>query len=124
MISLKLNITGLDKLRSKLATAPRQVGQAISRAIKLSAFILEREAKFALTEGPTRAIDTGLLRSQNVVRELSDVRASIYPLVDYAVYVHEGTFKMKARPWMKVAAQNASAEVLQVFDNAIDEALR
>ena len=124
MISIKLNITGLDKLRSKLKSAPRQVGQAISRAIKTSAFILEREAKIALTTGYTRAIDTGRLRSENVVRELSDIRASIYPLVDYAIYVHEGTFKMKSRPWMRVAVAAASNEVRQVFDDAIEEALR
>lgn len=124
MISIKLNITGLDRVRSKLKSAPRQVGQAISRAIKQSAFILEREAKIALTTGYTRAIDTGRLRSENVVRELSDVRASIYPLVDYAVYVHEGTFKMKSRPWMRVAVANASSEVRTVFDNAIEDALR
>lgn len=124
MISISLKISGLNQLKNKFAEAPEKVAQAISRAIKTSAFILEAESKRALTEGSTRAIATGLLRSQNVVRELSDIRAAVYPLVHYAVYVHEGTYKMRARPWFQVAAKNASPMVREVFDEAIAEALR
>ena len=124
MIGISLKISGLEAIQNKFAEAPQRVAGAISRAIKESAFILEAESKMALTEGPTRALDTGLLRSQNVVRELSDVRAAVYPLVHYAVYVHEGTYKMRARPWFQVAAKNASEKIRFVFDEALTEIMR
>jgi len=122
MISIK--IAGLSALQSKILTAPRRVGQAISKAIKKSAFVLEAESKKALTSGPTRALDTGTLRSQVTVRQLSDIQATIYPLVDYAIYIHEGTYKMRARPWFNAAAKNSIGKIKTIFDNAIKKALK
>jgi len=122
MISIK--IAALAALQSKILTAPRRVGQAISKAIKKSAFVLEAESKKALTSGPTRALDTGTLRSQVTVRQLSDIQATIYPLVDYAIYIHEGTYKMRARPWFNAAAKNSIGKIKTIFDNAIKKALK
>ena len=124
MIKVSIQVEGLDKVKKKFTIMPRKVGQAISKAIKESAFIIEGEAKTALTIGPTRAIKTGTLRSQNTVRELSDIRASIYPLVQYAVLVHEGTKRMRPRPWMEVAAKEATPRVQEIFDNAVEEILK
>lgn len=124
MISIKVKVNGLEEVREKFKKYPKQLAGAISRGIKKSGFILEQESKFALTEGPTRAILTGLLRSQNVVRELSDVRVAVYPLVKYAVYIHEGTGRMRPRPWMTVASKKAGPQVVQVFDEEIANALK
>lgn len=123
MIKISLKLHGVERLGKYLAARPREVGAAISRAIKKSGFILESESKKALTTGPTRAIRTGLLRSQNVVRELSDIRAAVYPLVDYALYVHEGTFKMRARPWFQAAAKEAGPKIREAFEEEIEHAM-
>lgn len=119
-VQMKISVSGLNGLLNKFSQSPKQVGRAIASAIAESAAILEREAKIALTEGPTRAIDTGLLRSQNVIRELTSLSASVYPLVDYAFYVHEGTYKMRARPWMVVAAKAAKPTIISIFERHIN----
>ena len=124
MISVEITVKGMDKVKEKFKIMPKRVGQAISRAIKESSFIIEKEAKTALTLGPTRALLTGTLRSQNVVRELSDLHATVYPLVNYAVFVHEGTQRMKARPWMQAAAKEAKSQVQDIFQNVIDDILK
>lgn len=123
MIGITIRIEGMDKLKKYLKERPREIAQAISRAIKTSGFILEAESKKALTSGANRAIRTGKLRSENVVRELSDLRVAIYPLVQYAVYVHEGTFRMRARPWFNEAGKNAGPQIKETFDGEIKAAL-
>ena len=121
---ITIRVSGLNLLRAKMLTAPRRIGKAISRAIKKSAFDLEAQAKKALTTGPTRAIDTGTLRSGTQVQSISDTKAEVWSLVDYAIYVHEGTYKMRARPYMNEAAKNSLSIIKDNFDHAIKIALR
>ena len=124
MAEIKVHLEGFDRLAAMLHQKPRMVITAIGRAIRASAYIIEGEAKKALTYGETRAIRTGRLRADTVVQELSTYRASIYPTVHYAVFVHEGTRYMRPRPFMTKAADEGVGPVQQVFQKEIDNALK
>jgi len=69
--------------------------------------IVEGEAIMLISKGALRAVDTGLLRSTilgeptKITKDMLEgiVGASTY----YAVWVHEGTSKMKERPFLRTA---------------------
>lgn len=122
MFSFK--IKGLKKFRRNIALIPGRIKKEIARGIREAAFITEAEAKKALTVGRTRAIDTGRLRADTVVRELSPFRATIYPTVNYAIFIHEGTRSMRARPFMKVAIDKAAPQIEKIFGKRIKTAFK
>lgn len=75
-----------------------------------------------LTSGPTKAYKTGNLynrissynKAENMVTELKGNKSKIYTITIniapdgavYGKYVHDGTYKMRARPFAEVAAQD------------------
>jgi hypothetical protein len=67
-------------------------------------------AKLNIQRPPNRAIDTGKLRDSIVVRQTRTNKAggAIFDLqtVYYGFFVENGTYKMKARPFAKEAADS------------------
>jgi len=87
----------------------KRVGQAfkdIADGFKLQeelnrfAFAIERESK---VKSP---VDTGLMRG-SITTTIGNLEARIAPHTYYAIYVHEGTWKMGARPFLKEGAEIA-----------------
>lgn len=122
-VEITIKVPEMAKLMRKFETLPRKVVSALSEAIEESAFLIERGSKIAITTGDTRAIKTGRLRSDIIVRELTPLRAAIYPIVHYAIYVHEGTKHMAPRPFMKRGAEMVNSEVRGTFRDKIRAAL-
>lgn len=124
-VKIQIDAPGLQKLSDRMLQNPKKVIAAMGEAIDESAKILEAESKKAITTGPNRAIDTGRLRSELVPRELDKrkLRATLYPIVHYAVYVHEGTRFMRPRPFFETAKQTATPLIQEVFKARINEAL-
>jgi HK97 gp10 family phage protein len=118
---MRVTFKGLNEFRALIRQSPNKVGKAIGVSIKKSALLLEAKTKQELTRGPNRAIDTGTLRSQVSVRELTPTRATLYPLVNYAVYVHEGTRRMRPRPFFKDAIKRSQREIDKIFLEQIDK---
>lgn len=124
MAEIKIHLQNFDKLAGMLSQKPRMVVSAIATAIRTSAYVVEGEAKKALTYGDTRAIRTGRLRASTQVQELASYRAAIYPTVYYAIYVHEGTRYMRPRPFMTKAADQSVKQIQDIFQAEIDKALK
>lgn len=74
------------------------------RYIIVKAFEVAKEAKKRLKEPPKR-IDTGLLRASITVQEIAEepFGARIGTNVEYALFVHNGTRKMAANPFLRDA---------------------
>lgn len=124
-VEYKIEIPELKKFTAKmLARAPKLI-RALSEGVEAAGFMTERAAKSALTEGPTRAIDTGLLRATTRMYEYYPDRleAQIYSIVPYAIFVHEGTKNMRPRPYMKEALRQAQPDIQDRFRKIIREAL-
>lgn len=125
-ISIKIDAPGMRKLKERFKERPAKVVSALREALHKAAFVLEAESKRAITYGETRAIDTGRLRSELIVRELStrELKASIYPIVFYGTLVHEGTYKMRGRPFFQVAARQGRPQAQDIFTEEINQALK
>jgi phage gpG-like protein len=68
------------------------------------ALLAEAEAKDQIS-GPLRAVATGTLRRSITSAVQSATRAIIGTAVEYAIFVHDGTKWMKARPFFTAAIE-------------------
>ena len=97
---IKIEFPNLQKVLRALATAPKQTRDAVNRAIRRSIYKVQNTAL------PLTPIDTGALRrSLSAGTSFRDFYGEIYPYMEYAIYVHEGTYKMRARPFLKTASK-------------------
>lgn len=70
----------------------------LSEGIRGYALLVERGSKIF------SPVDTGRMRASigtSMGMTPNSLRAFVQTNVDYAIYVHEGTYKMRARPFMK-----------------------
>ena len=118
-----IQIANITQLLRKYEDRPRDVIGAVSTAIKKSVYLLERASKEALTTGWTRAIRTGRLRAETKVQDVQPLKGSVYSNVNYAVYVHEGTYKMRERPYFRVAADKSRPDIKRIFEGEISKVL-
>lgn len=107
-ISIKLDATAFKKY---LKDAPDKVQKAIGNVVKKVAFLIEREGKIR------SPVDTGRLRA-SIATDIHPLTATVQTNTKYAVFVHEGTRFMTARPFM---AQGAHAVERQVDQIVLDE---
>lgn len=61
-------------------------------------------------------VDTGRLRNSITHQQFSEDTEVIGTNVDYAPYVELGTTRMKARPFLKPAAEGHTAEYKQIME--------
>ncbi len=55
-------------------------------------------------------VDTGYMRDTHR-KEIGLIEAKIMPTVSYAPYVHQGTKRMKARPWLDYVKESKDREI-------------
>lgn len=114
----KATITpNLDQLQRKFAGKADALKKGISGAIAKSALLVERQSKIRTP------VDTGRLRS-SIYSDIAPMRATIQPNTNYAVFVHEGTKRMKSRPYMKEGYVAAYREIIQNFGDAVEKAIK
>jgi len=83
-MTIKVEIPNLRKALDALAQSPGIIGTRLNNAIKKSIYEIEKEAK------PRTPVVTGRLRS-SYQTEFRPLYGSLSPMVNYAIYVHEGT---------------------------------
>ena len=91
-VNTQASLTAITIIRTGIKRGLSYVIADLSR-------IVEKYSKVALTEGDTRAIKTGLLRS-TIHSTITALRGIIEPNTNYEYFVHEGTRFMRARPYM------------------------
>jgi len=116
MITIK--IKNLDKLIKGLEVSANELKYALSTAVKKSVFLVERESK------KVTPVDTGRLRASITPNYLKPLEGALGPHTEYAIFVHEGTRYMKARPFMKKGVEEALPEIEDVFMEEIDKILK
>jgi HK97 gp10 family phage protein len=100
------------------------MGDHIAQAVSKTAFTLERGGKLSSTEmiymqPPSKSgyKRSGNLRASIRVHGLKPMSASIGPSADYAIFVHEGTRFMRARPFMDAALDAESANIDKILED-------
>jgi HK97 gp10 family phage protein len=101
------NRGGKGQLKLTKLSAAFKTG--VQGAVYATAIDIQTGAKKKLTDWP--AVDTGRLRSSLQIDVANDaLSAKVTTNVEYAGYVEFGTRKMKARPYLFPAAEEAKAK--------------
>lgn len=98
------DVSQLNALAADLAAAQTAMGQ-VRTAVQKSGYDLQREMQAQITG--MDAVDTGAMLNSVTVSFAGNAewaRAEVGPTVDYAGYVHDGTYRMAGRPFADAAA--------------------
>lgn len=114
-MNIKVTIDASD-FQKFLKDSPRAFEKALQNAIQKGAYLIERISK------QNAPVDTGRLRS-SIATSLIPFRATIEPHVNYAVFVHEGTRFISARPFMFDAAEQADREISDILSDEVRKVL-
>jgi hypothetical protein len=85
-------------------------------------FIIRNPWRMGGTGGgsPVAAAHGGNLRDTHRT-QINQWSAIIRPTAKYAMYVHEGTFRMQARPWLDYAQQQADGAISILSNQLLDK---
>jgi len=119
MPKLELKILGLKQLEKNLRKYPAISIKHLQKALRFSMAELSREER-----PPVMPVDTGNLMRKTILGlnnpqiNVLSARATIN--VKYAEYVHEGTAKMRARPFIDEGFIKAKKKIEGRFKDALD----
>lgn len=116
MPNVSIKITNLPQIKSAFAKSPRKMVDELNTAIKKSAIKIQGES---MRNAP---VLTGRLRSSHTSL-FENLKGIVQPNTDYAIYVHEGTRYMKARPFLFDAVQSEEQSVQGYFHDAVQNTL-
>ena len=109
--------SNIPRMKMWLLGRPAKLHRAMARSVTRAGMLVERYSKM---ESP---VDTGRMRA-SINTSVRDLTATIMPHVNYAIFVHDGTRYMKARPFMDEGYNMAESEIGAVFERNIRGALR
>lgn len=124
---ISLRLDGIDKVTRIIKRIEKNIESSTAKAIEQCSKLLVAEAKLILRRGKYRAFRTGKLHDS--VRYVIETHTSyllesvIGSDVPYAVYVHEGTYLMDARPYLRLAFQRKEKMITKIMLKAIREDL-
>lgn len=108
-MKLDIQISGLTNLRKRFDRLPEKSKKLVRDALLKAGYIVEGASK---RETP---VDTGRLRASISVSNSLLLRAEphvvISPHTKYAQYVHQGTRRMTARPFMTKGYESSKAKI-------------
>jgi len=111
-----IEIKGLKKFQRALSDYPKIAKGYFAEAIRLATLKVEGKTK------KRTPVDTGMLRD-TMAHVYSDVEGKVFPLQNYAVYVHEGTRYMRARPYLQWGLRDSEREIQGYFERALEQTL-
>lgn len=113
MATYGVTIKNLAEIRRAFQLSPKLMATELDAAIKKSAISIQRDS---MINSP---VLTGYLRASHEVT-FTPLKGVIEPTANYAIYVHEGTYKMAARPFLADAVQTNEQKVNDYFVKAVD----
>lgn len=114
MPTISIKIANIDQIRRAFQKAPALTAKKIDQAVKKSALKIQADS---MKRTP---VLTGRLRASHQTT-FGPLRATIQPTADYAIYVHQGTRYMKARPFLFDAVKSDESTVQKFFTDAVQE---
>lgn len=116
MTKINIKIDNLAEIKSAFAKAPVKMAKNIDLAIKASLLTIQRDS---MINTPVR---TGYLRGSHRT-SFTPMRGVLQPMASYAKWVHDGTGRMVARPFLLEAAQSNDDYVQRQFKEAVQATL-
>ncbi|HLB57764.1 MAG TPA: HK97-gp10 family putative phage morphogenesis protein [Gammaproteobacteria bacterium] len=107
----------IKKFESMFSALPAEIKTGIKTALVKASFLVEGESK------KITPVDTGRLRS-SIFTTIYDKYATVEPKTNYAIFVHEGTKRMKGRPFMTNALDTSKEKITKIFGDEIENSLK
>lgn len=126
MTQVNVTIKNLDKFLGALNKAPTRVAKHLQSAIETAGYSFQRETKSNIRSGRDMwkaPIDTGYMWN-HIFLTVTALRAEIIPTANYAIYVHQGTGRMRARPFLEITMGYQQANIDKIFENELTAAMR
>lgn len=105
-MQIKFSVRNLDRFQVALQRSPLLVAQEVNSLLVRSGAMLRRTIQNnpwkVGAQGGGAPVDTGTLRDSHR-QTISRFALTIRPSTNYAKYVHDGTAKMRERPWLAYA---------------------
>lgn len=115
-MEITVEIPNLKQLRRAFSDYPEISGIYLREAGMESAFKIEREAKIL------SPVDTGRMRgSIGTSLGIADkgLTSIVQTNVNYAIYVHEGTARMRGRPFMRQGVEKSRGQIEEFYKRAL-----
>lgn len=123
MTQVHIEIKNIAEIKHAFGQAPRLMNDAFKQALQKSAVQVKRESMLNVSDNMVN-VRTGRLRSSHrfsVSGSGLQMKAEVGPSVSYAVFLHEGTRFIRARPFLKVAAESSLDEIDDYFTRATQD---
>jgi len=119
---MEVQIIGLESLEKAIKRNPEKVkdeiGKFITRALRLYKASIIRSPWRVGGSGGGSPVATGNLRDTHETN-IGTWQAYIRPNAKYAPYIHEGTSRMEARPWLEHAMKTNEQEIEKLQDDLL-----
>lgn len=128
-MEFQLRIENFDKFLAKLSQSPKIMAKHLQRAVDEAGnhFLSATKQNIRTSREMWKApIDTGLMWNSiflNVFPLRAEIFLTVDYTVDYAVYVHQGTTRMRARPFLEITERTEHAELERIFARNLNEAM-
>ena len=116
MPNIQVKIENLAEIQSAFKKSPTLMTKYLNEAIRKTALRIQEKS---MINAP---VDTGRLRASHQTM-FENLKATVTPNVDYAIYVHKGTYKMEARPFLLEAVESENDTVNGYFKKAVQDTL-
>ena len=128
MVNIQIKIKNEGKILKKFSEMPGKVAKNLQKAIGKVGVYTAAKSKMVITSGVgmwKSPIDTGQMR-QGISSTTGRMKATIKPSsrTPYAFFVHEGTRKMRARPFFEITARRHQKDIEDFFNKALEEAIK
>ena len=126
MSNIKIELLNKKRIIKAFQDAPNDLAKAIQTALEQTGGETVRKAKQIVTSGSgmwKAPVDTGKMRQGIYISEKTPLRVVIQPnlsITPYAQFVHEGTRKMKARPFMTITKEQEGKNIASFFQRTLN----
>lgn len=115
MANIHVQIIGAKEFKAAFNKAPQQFVKTFDVAIKRAVLTIQGAARVGTP------VDTGFLRGPGYRTTFAALTGTLENVAPYAAYVHDGTSRMKARPFLQDGVDAVEGQVDAIFSKAMDD---
>jgi len=129
MPDIAIRITNITEIKSAFNKAPKLMTDELNDAIKKTVLTIQGQESLEYRALGIRVITGGLINSIRRGVYYSNLKGEVGPNVtgspgvEYAVYVHDGTSRMKGRPFLLNAVKSSEKTTEKNFETAVQNVL-
>lgn len=122
MPDTNFKINNLDKFNRAMMKSPKLAEKHLTEGLLEALFEIQGQAK------QRTPVDTGRLRSSIGTgagkAKVKKMVGYVGTNVEYSVYVHEGTSRMRARPFLKTALSKTRNRIKKILEQSVENLWR